>query len=100
MFGKPVERWVAKPTKILNHTGTVDSYLVIKCPLYLPDAQKSEADKAKEKTRITRTNLAKMLGVTSGAIGYWDDEKVLKRCAKKGIKIKITHKNIRIFERE
>lgn len=100
MFGKPVKRWKAKPTKILNHTGVVDSYLVIKCPLYIPDAPKTPEKKMQEKTRITYDQLAIILGVTHGTIGYWDDEKVIEKCAEKGVKIKVLHKTKRTFERE
>jgi hypothetical protein len=60
----PVAGWKAIPTKIDNITERIKSYMVIECPLFVPDRPCHFG------YRITKSQLSKLLGISERRVDY------------------------------
>ena len=82
---KAVKGWKAVPTKIQRVTppyDTIDSYLVLECPLFEPDARR----------HVSHSELATMLGI--GYVKDYSNEFIVARGKQMGLKITVGHTDI------
>jgi len=78
-YFQPVNGWLAKPRIIYysSEDKKIDSFLVIKCPLFISDSKYS---------RITTQELSKKLGFSTRTLFRKSDKDLIKMCKKNNYK--------------